>query len=255
MKNNILENKLLEAGMDIKAQDFKKQTLLTSFYFSTAFMFIIFLFTKQFFILIYPILFFLMYFYFLKLPDVKIIKKKKEIEKEIIFATRFIMIELESGINLFKILENLTKHYPHIGSTFDEILVKVDMGTNLEEAINYSIQKTPSPNLRKILWQILNSIKTGSDLSKSLDNVTNQIIREQKIQVVEYGRKLNPLAMFYMMIAVIIPTIGITMFIVLASFMGLNIRLPQLLFVAFILAFIQFMFLSIIKSSRPAVEL
>ena len=165
------------------------------------------------------------------------------------------MIELESGINLFKILESLSKHYPYIGSTFDEILVKVDMGTNLEDAINDSIQKTPSNNLRKMLWQILNSIKTGSDLSKSLDNVINQIIREQKIAVVEYGRKLNPLAMFYMMIAVIVPTIGITMFIVMASFMGLRVRLPMLFMIAFVLAFVQFLFLSIIKSSRPPVEI
>jgi hypothetical protein len=47
-------------------------------------------------------------------------------------------------------------------------------------------------------------------------------MKEQKISVQDYGKKLNPLAMFYMMIAIIIPSLGVTMIVVLATFLGLN---------------------------------
>lgn len=262
-KNNWLDLKLRQARMDIKADEFIKQTLLSSLYLCFGLLIIFFLFFSNlkigakivFLIAGFPIAYFFSFNYMLKLPDVKIRRLEKEINKEIIFAGRFIVIEIESGINLFKALENISVHYPKTGHIFDEILGKVELGTTLEDAIDEAILTCPSANLRKILWQILNSIRTGSNLAKSLNTVLNQIVHEQKIEVMEYGRKLNPLAMFYMMIAVIVPSIGITMFIVLASFIGLKLRLPVLLSIVFFIGFIQFIFLSVIKNSRPAIEL
>jgi len=78
--------------------------------------------------------------------------------------------------------------------------------------------------------------------------------QEQLIEVKEYGRKLNPLAMFYMIIAVILPSLGITMLIVLSSFISLDLSLGVLVGIAVIIGVMQFMFYVIIKSSRPAVS-
>lgn len=262
-KNDGLDTKLRQARMEVKSDEFIKQTLLSSLYLCMGLMIIFFLFfsglsiqTKiKALVIGMPIVYFISYNYMMKLPDVKARRLEKDINKEIIFAGRFIVIEIESGINLFKSLENISTHYPKTGQIIDEILAKVELGTTLEDAIDEAIMICPSGNMRKILWQILNSIRTGSNLAKSLNTVINQIVHEQKIEVMEYGRKLNPLAMFYMMIAVIVPSIGITMFIVLASFVGIQMRLPALLAVVFFIAFIQFMFLSVIKNSRPAIEL
>jgi len=129
------------------------------------------------------------------------------------------------------------------------------MGTSMEDAINETIELVPSPNLRKILWQILNSIKTGADVTDALDSVLEQIIDEQKIAVEEYGRKLNPLAMFYMLIAVIAPSLGSTMLIIFSSFVGFKIGIAELLTMVGLLCFMQFMFYGLIKSARPAVDL
>ena len=81
-----------------------------------------------------------------------------------------------------------------------------------------------------------------------------QIAKEQTIEVSKYGRKLNPLAMFYMIIAVILPSLGMTMMIVLSSFIELHLSLTILILIALFLGFVQFMFLSMIKFSRPAIE-
>lgn len=261
--NNGLDIKLRQARMETRSEEFIKQTLISSLYLCFGLMIIFFLFFSgmplsskiKVLIIGMPLMYFLSYNYMMKLPDVKARRLEKEINKEIIFAGRFIVIEIESGINLFKALENISTHYPKTGQIIDEILAKVELGTTLEDAIDEAIMICPSSNLRKILWQILNSIRTGSNLGKSLNTVLNQIVHEQKIEVMEYGRKLNPLAMFYMMIAVIVPSIGITMFIVMASFVGIQMRLPMLMAVVFFIAFVQFMFLSIIKNSRPAIEL
>ena len=125
----------------------------------------------------------------------------------------------------------------------------------MEEALNESTLITPSPELRKLMWQVLNSMRTGSDIADSLNAVIDQIVRQQQISVKEYGRKLNPMAMFYMMIAVIVPSLGTTVLIVLATFIGFSMPLSILLIIAGLVGFIQFMFFAVIKSARPPMEI
>jgi flagellar protein FlaJ len=96
-------------------------------------------------------------------------------------------------------------------------------------------------------------LKTGSDISESLKAVVEQITREQIIEIQTYAKKLNPLAMFYMIIAVILPSLGITMLIVLSSFVSISLDLTILIAIAVMLGLLQLMFYAIIKSSRPAV--
>ncbi|MDD5086454.1 MAG: type II secretion system F family protein [Candidatus Nanoarchaeia archaeon] len=256
-----LRSKLSQSGMRYSPQEFIKRTFLSAFYMTTGIGVLILvimteleIFSKMMY-LIFPLLYVFMFYYMMKVPDVKVIMKGKSISKEIVFAGRFLVIELESGVSLYDAMINVSKNYEVIGGYFKEIIDRVSMGTSMEDAINETIELTPSSNLTKVLWQILNSLRTGADISKSLTNILDQIAREQIIEVKEYGRKLNPLAMFFMVIAVILPSLGITMFIVLTTFISVNIDLTALMAIAFGLGFIQFMFFSMIKSSRPSVEL
>ena len=105
-----------------------------------------------------------------------------------------------------------------------------------------------------MLWQIINALRTGSDVSESLKSVIEQITKEQIIEIKTYAKKLNPLAMFYMIIAVILPSLGITMLIVLSSFISLQLSLPLLVGIAILLGLLQMIFFVVIKSSRPSVS-
>jgi flagellar protein FlaJ len=256
-----LATKLKEAGINQTPEDFVQKTAFTSFYMTTGI--IIFLGAVlaklgviiSVLALLFPILLFVMFAYLLKMPDLLIIKKEKEINKEIVFAGRFLIIELESGIALYNAIENVIKSYTIVGKYFREIIDDIDIGTPIEDALNRAIEYTPSSDFRKMLWQMLNSIKTGSDITESLKGVIDQITKRQIIEIKKYGKKLNPLAMFYMMIAVIIPSIGTTMMIVLSTFISIDISLSVLIILALALGFVQFMFVSIVRTSRPAVNL
>jgi pilus assembly protein TadC len=204
--------------------------------------------------IIFPFLFLFFFVYLFKVPLVKIKKKKDEIDREIVFATRFLIIEIESGVPLYDCFINISKAYPYIGKTFKGVVESVNLGTSMDDAINEIVELTPSDNLRKVLWQILNTINTGADVTKPLNSVLEQIIKEQQIEIQEYGRKLNPMAMFYMMVAVILPSLGTTMIIIFSSFIGFKLGLAVMLTIAGLIGFMQFMFYAFIKSSRPAVE-
>jgi flagellar protein FlaJ len=255
-----LSIKLQQAGMFEDAESFIHRTLITAFYMTTAIVLVIAALLskqKEFLLIVIvaaPLLFLLMFMYFIKLPDVILLRMQREIDKEIVFAGRFLVIELQSGIPLYDAFINIAKNYPSTGKYFAEIVHQVDLGTPMEDALNEAVELTPSSNFRKFLWQIVNSLKTGSDITTSLTAAIDQIQKSQVIEIKKYGRKLNPLAMFYMMIAVIAPTLGITMLVVLSSFVSLQLNLTTLLLIAAALGFMQFMFLAVIKSSRPAVD-
>ena len=255
-----LKVKLKQAGMDDKPENFIKKTFVSAFYMTTGLVVFLFLILAKFdllrsaLFLIVPIIFFVMFFYMIRLPDIKISRKEKEISKEIVFAGRFIIIELESGVPLYNAMLNVSKNYEVIGKYFKEITDKVDLGTSMEDALNEAAEFIPSNDFRKILWQIINSIRTGSDVAKSLYSAMEQITKDQITEVNKYGKKLNPLAMFYMMVAVILPSLGMTMLIILSSFIQFELSLTILLALAGFLGFVQFMFISMVKFSRPAIE-
>ncbi|MBN1275690.1 type II secretion system F family protein [Candidatus Woesearchaeota archaeon] len=248
--------KLRQARLYENEEEYIKRIFFTSLYLSFGLLFVAFFFVQSLLVfLALPLVFPMVFTYFLNYVDMKIQRVNNGINQEIIFAGRFLIIELESGVPMYTTFKNLAKNYEIIGPYFAEVVEKVDLGTGMEDAINETILLTPSPNFRKMLWQLLNSMKTGSDVTRSLNVVIDQIVREQQIEVKEYGRKLNPLAMFYMMAAIIIPSLGVTMLVILATFIGLHLSLGVLLIITGMVAFVQFMFLSIIKTIRPPMEL
>jgi archaeal flagellar protein FlaJ len=251
-----LKLKLIQARLDDDPEYYVKKTINTAAVLSFGLLIIAFAFIKKpFLFLFFPVVFIFVFSYFLRFVDVKIEKIKKRINQEVIFAGRFLIIELQSGVPLYNAFINLSKNYEVIGQFFDEVVEKVNLGTTMEEALNEAITITPSPELRKLMWQVLNSMRTGADVADSLNAVIDQIVRQQQIAVKEYGRKLNPFAMFYMMMAIIVPSLGTTVLIVLATFIGFSMPLPFLLVGAGLVGFIQLMFIAVIKSSRPPMDL
>jgi flagellar protein FlaJ len=246
--------------MKESAEEFIRKTFFTSFYMTTGLsFFLLAVFSKNTLLivalaLLIPLIFIAMFFYFIKLPDVRIIRKRKAIDGEVVYAGRFLVVEMESGVLLYNAMANIAKSYDEIGGAFRSILNSIDLGTSMEDALNESIEYTPSPDFRRILWQIVNALSTGSNVSESLNSVIEQITKEQIIEIQTYARKLNPLAMFYMIIAVILPSLGITMMIVLSSFISLQLSLGMLVGLSVLLGLLQMIFFVVIKSSRPAVS-
>jgi len=255
-----LDLKLKQAGMPETREQFLEKTLLTATMMTTGLSVVLLILIKgaifpMITLATIPLIFFIMFYFFLHEPEVKVKKEIASVSKEIVFAGRFLMVELESGIDIYNALIAVSKNYSSVGKYTRHIVKEVDLGTSIEDAINLEVEITPSDELRKVFWQILNSLRTGADTSKSLKSVVEQIVKEQQIQITEYGRKLNPLAMFYMIIAIILPTLGITMLLVISTLMAIQIDFKILMVVLGVISFMQYMFLSIVKSSRPSVGL
>ncbi|AJF62249.1 MAG: Type II secretion system protein [archaeon GW2011_AR20] len=204
-------------------------------------------------LLLFPVIYIAVFFFFMHSPTAKSNKVVREIDREIVYAGRFLLIELSAGIPLFDSIRNVSYAYPTIGRYFKKIVDKVETGMPIEQAINEVIEITPSDNFRKVLFQILNSMKTGGDVSKALESITEQISKEQLIKIKEYGKKLNPMVLFYLLIAVILPSLGVTILSLMSTFTGLTLSLSNLIGINFAIGVLQFSFLSIIGNLRKGV--
>ncbi|NIA04149.1 MAG: hypothetical protein GWP09_02245 [Nitrospiraceae bacterium] len=262
-KNNNLKFKLKEAGYTITTEEFLRKTIKASLMQTIAIVFFIFimivkttdqktqiLVTSVTFLTVFP-LFYKAYQY---QPDIKIKKIRREIDKEIVFAGRYMIVELESGISIYDAMKNTIKSYPNVGKYFRMVVDKVDMGVTVKKALNQVIEITPSDNFRRILWQILNSMKTGTNIAHSINSVVEMIVKEQMISLNEYSKKLNPLAMFYMIMAVIFPSLGVTFAIIFSSFLGFKMDLSMMLIFSAFIGGIQYFFYNLIKDQRPAIS-
>lgn len=205
--------------------------------------------------LVFILVLVLVFVFMLQTPKVYIRRREREINKEVLFAGRYLLVKLESGTPLFNALIDASKSYGVAGKYFKEIVDDINIGTPIEESLENARKYNASKNFRLILWQIVTSLKTGAEVADSLRKTLNQITQEEIIEIKEYGKKLNSLVMFYMIIACVIPSLGVTMIVIVSSFMDLDIGMSHLFMILFFLAVIQFLFISLIKSARPMVNL
>lgn len=200
--------------------------------------------------------FFLLFFYILfKQVRVKMEKRRKNIDKEVLFAGRFLLVKLSSGKPLINALIDASKSYGVANNYFKSIIHEIDIGTPLEQSLEKAIKFSPSDRMRKILFQITNALKIGIDVTQSLQSSLDQVAEEQLLEIERYGKKLSSVTMFYMLGAVVMPSLGLTMFVIVASMVNIDADMTLFVVLAFFLMIIEFIFLTVFKSIRPNVNI
>jgi flagellar protein FlaJ len=187
--------------------------------------------------------------------DAIIYKRAKDIDREVLFAGRFLLVKLNSGRPLVNALVDASQSYGVANKYFKEIVRDIDLGTPLEKALQNAMYYSPSTKFRRILFQITTALKVGIDVTKNLEATLDEIQDEQLVEVQRYGKRLNAFTMFYMLLAVVVPSLGVTLLIIVASLVSLNITTTTFLVFAFFLLLFQLVLLSIFKSIRPNVNI
>jgi flagellar protein FlaJ len=252
-----LRNKLRSAGMNKKPAEFVGESLKNGFMMALMMSILsIFLILKNelpipLVILVFIFSFMIFFFLMLKRLDVAMGRREHEIDRDVLFAGRFILVKLNSGKPLINALFEASESYGVAGEYFKEIVEDIKLGTPLEESLEKAYKTTPSKKFRKILFQINNALKIGVDVSEPLELILEEISEEQLIEIQRYGKKLNSIIMFYLLAAIVVPSLGITLFSIVASMISLKIDLPVFIMILFFLMLVQLIFIGMIRGIRP----
>jgi pilus assembly protein TadC len=201
------------------------------------------------------VFFFLAYIVLMRGVDSRISKRAKEIDKDVLFAGRFLLIKINSGKPLINSLMEASQSYGVSSKYFKELVRNIEMGTPLEEALEEAMDYCPSKSMKRILFQINSALKAGVDATSNLEAVLEELTNNQLIEIQKYGKKLNGLTLFYMLGAVVLPSLGMTMFIVVASLVSLSLNASIFITFIFFLILLELVFISLFMSIRPSVNL
>ncbi len=205
-------------------------------------------------IVLYPITLFALFMFMMRRVDAVIAKRERDIDKELLFAGRQLLIEIRGGIPLYDAIGHLTREYGEVSKVFGEIIDKTNLGVPLDVAMEDVAEETPSKPFRRLVLQIINSIRSGSDIAVALETILNQLSQEQIIEIKAYSQKLNPLGMFYMLFGIIMPSLGITLLVTLLTFTGVSLGPVVLWGMLALIIIVQYIFLTMIETSRPRFE-
>ncbi|MFA5929444.1 MAG: type II secretion system F family protein [Candidatus Micrarchaeia archaeon] len=205
-----------------------------------------------------PVLYVLMFLYLMQFPLVKARQRAKKIEQELVFAGRHMLIELQSGVPLFDAMLGISRDYGPVSEEFNKIVEKVTLGVPLGAAFHEVAENNPSPYFNRLVLQLANSLSSGADVALTLESSLDQISKEQVLELKAYGQKLNPLVMFFMIFGIIMPSLGVAFMIMLVSFLGgsgISFGPSALFGILACIGIIQFIFLSVVESSRPKFDI
>lgn len=194
--------------------------------------------------------------YLLILPRVDIDKRSRLIDNSLEYMLKDIQIQLRSGVPLFDTLVNVSRgQYGECSKIADGIVKEVESGRSIAEVLDDVGMWSPSEYLRKVLWQIVNAVRSGSDMVKALEAIAKDIRLDKEAKIQMYSRELNLWSLIYMMFVIIAPSMGVTLLVVLSSFIGGKYISESLLWGIFLgVVFFQIVFVTFLREKRPHID-
>jgi len=184
-------------------------------------------------------------------PQMIATRRTRKLEDNLVPAVRQLVIELKSGVPLFEAMTSVCDDYGEVSEEFRKIVKHINAGEPDLEVLGDASRRIPSMQFQKVLWQISNALKVGSDVSTALEAILHDLTNEKINEIRRYAQELSPWTMIYMMAAIIVPSLGMTLGIVIFSF--LNVAIPKIIFAAAVLLLVlfQLFFLNFLGTRRP----
>lgn len=196
-------------------------------------------------------LFFLLHLVY---PGIVARKIADRTDKELVFALRDLMMEVESGISLYDAMVNVSQSdYGFVSKEFSKVVNRISSGVSERQALEDLALRTESEYLRKSIWQLITALESGASLSFALKSVIETLTNYQFREIKAYAASLNFLVLIYMLVAAAIPSLGLTFLVLLSAFSGIGVTSTLLAAVVGISFFAQIALIGFMKSSRPTV--
>jgi flagellar protein FlaJ len=258
-KQKGLESSLIEAGMKTTPYQFVKKMMIYALILAVivaVVMAIIMINIEPRLVILGPLVGFAAYFAgfnkFLTYPKSRTKVAGKEVERDILFAARDIVISMRSGMPFYNAIVSVSTGYGAASREFARVVELVQLGMPIEQAMDEISAKSQSKTFKRLMLQASVSIKAGADIIGSLQEVVQEVTSDRVIELRRYGQRLNALAMFYMLFGVIFPSMGIAVAAILTTFISIITINGTILLLALVgIIFLQVIFLNIMRSSRP----
>ncbi len=188
-------------------------------------------------------------------PSIIAGKKGEEIDTYLVFALKELLLQVSSGVSLYHAIRNVSnQNYGAVSKEMKLVVKDVNAGISMKQALEHLALRTQSPFLDRTVWQLVNAIRSGASIQIVLRSIIDDATMDKKTRIRDFAGELNLWGLLYMTFAVAVPSIGLTMMIILSTFGGGGIGPPM--FIAFVCVcfVLQIIIIGLVKSRRPVVS-
>lgn len=189
-------------------------------------------------------------------PKAIIRQRAGNIDKTLPFASLYLATVASSKIPLAKVFEIFSKfgEFGELSNEFNQIENEISVfGIDANTALERAIDRTPSKNLKELLYGILSVSRTGGDLSVYLNEKSKNFMADYKRKLYDFSHQLT----IYIEIYLTAVVLGAIFFVILTAILaGISGSASNVIFLQFFLIFlflplISGVFIYLIKSSTP----
>ena len=205
-------------------------------------------------VLIIIVMFFIFYTY----PSMSAGRRKKNIDTSLSFATTYMATIATSGappITMFKVMASF-KEYGEVSQEMAKIYRDVEaFGMELVAAIRKTASRTPSEELKELLWGLETILTSGGNVGDYLHEKSRLFISEYRRSLEKYSRTLSMLIEVYLTVVLI----GSIFFIIMTALMSLIggssnlfVMFLQFVVVVIVLPLTSVGFIILVKTISPS---
>lgn len=181
----------------------------------------------------------------------KIVAKES---KDLLFALREIMIDVNSGVPLFDAMKNVAcADYGYISRDFEMAVRQIERGVSQLEALRNLALSSESEYFKRAIWQIVNALETGSSMGTALPGIVQSLENHLFREIKDYSANLNFLMLIYMLTAAVVPSMGITFMVLLSAFSELGVTMQTVAMLVGASAIAQIVLMGYMGSTRPEI--
>jgi len=189
-------------------------------------------------------------------PKAIIRQRAHQIDKSLPFASLYIATIASSKLPLAKVFEIFSKfgQYGELSEELNQIQNEISIfGMDSNTALERAIERTPSKNLKELLYGILSINRSGGDLSVYLKEKSKSFFADYTRSLADFSHQLT----IYIEIYLTSIVLGAIFFVILTAILagiagaGSNIIFLQFFLIFLFLPLLAGVFIFLIKSAAP----
>ena len=192
------------------------------------------------------------------LPLMKVGSRRQHLDQFLPFTSSYMTVLASAGVTPERILRSTAEKDPKfmLSDEIANVVGRIDLlGYDVLNALNAEVDRSPSTNYQDLLRGFAGVIRTGGDMKKFFQGITDHLFQKRSLQVQSFLDSLGIIAETYVLMLIAFPLMLIVMLSIMASIGG-SLGGVDVFSFMYLMAFILIpicgvMFLFILDSMQP----
>jgi archaeal flagellar protein FlaJ len=157
------------------------------------------------------------------LPSMKVGSRRQRLDTYLPFTSSYMTVLASAGVTPERMLRSTSEKDPKfmLSDEIANVVGRIDLlGYDVLNAINAEVDRSPSTNYQDLLRGFGGVIRTGGDMKKFFQGITDHLFQKRSLQVQAFLDSLGIIAETYVLMLIAFPLMLVVMLSIMASIGG-----------------------------------